>query len=152
MRIIDADALLEEFKSRAVSARNWKENALNCGNEEAVIRADATLAFLTEVKLTIENAPTVISDNKGYSQGFKDGKECALVSIDAIEDITDRMVSIISEIDWEKAIEAYNARPQGEWLEDSGNIACSHCHTIWLYRRADFCPHCGADMRGKEND
>lgn len=40
-------------------------------------------------------------------------------------------------------------RPQGEWIEDSGNIACSHCHTIWLYFRTDFCPHCGADMRVK---
>lgn len=38
-------------------------------------------------------------------------------------------------------------RPQGEWEEDSGNIACSHCHTIWLYRRTEFCPNCGADMR-----
>lgn len=42
---------------------------------------------------------------------------------------------------------------KGEWLEDSGNIACSYCHTIWLYRRTDFCPHCGADMRKEaEND
>lgn len=41
----------------------------------------------------------------------------------------------------------------GEWLEDSGNIACSKCHTIWLYRRTDFCPNCGADMRErKETD
>ena len=39
-------------------------------------------------------------------------------------------------------------RPHGEWLEDSGNIACSHCHTIWLYRRTDFCPNCGAEMKG----
>ena len=37
--------------------------------------------------------------NKGYNQGFKDGKECTLVSIDAIEDITDRMISIISKMD-----------------------------------------------------
>lgn len=43
-------------------------------------------------------------------------------------------------------------RPQGEWLEDSGNIACSHCHTIWLYRKTDFCPHCGADMREAEDE
>ena len=35
---------------------------------------------------------------------------------------------------------------QGEWLEDGGNIACSHCHTIWLYRRTAFCPNCGAEM------
>lgn len=39
-------------------------------------------------------------------------------------------------------------KTKGGWLEDSGNIACSHCHTIWLYRRTDFCPNCGADMRG----
>ena len=59
MRLIDAEALVKEFSTRAVSARNWKENALNNGDEEIVIRADATLAFLTEVKLTIDNAPTV---------------------------------------------------------------------------------------------
>lgn len=59
MRLIDADALLKEFSTRAVSARNWKEEALNSGNEELVIRADATLAFLSEVKLTIDNIPTV---------------------------------------------------------------------------------------------
>ena len=41
-------------------------------------------------------------------------------------------------------------RPQGEWIKDSDNglIACSHCHTICLYRKMDFCPDCGADMRG----
>ena len=38
-------------------------------------------------------------------------------------------------------------RPKGKWLEDSGNIACTHCHTIWLYRKTDYCPNCGADMR-----
>ena len=34
-----------------------------------------------------------------------------------------------------------------EWIEDSGNIACSHCHTIWLHRRTDFCPNCGRRMK-----
>lgn len=136
MRLIDADELKE-------SLRGIFKDVM--GN----FVFNTTFAQLESI---IDTAPTVSIDNTGYSQGFKDGKECTLVSIDAIEDITDRMVSIISEIDWEKAIEAYNARPQGEWLEDSGNIACSHCRTIWLYRRADFCPHCGADMRGKEND
>ena len=46
----------------------------------------------------------------------------------------------------------YEERPQGEWIEDSGNIACSQCHTIWLYRRTDFCPNCGADMRKGGNE
>lgn len=65
MRTIDADALLADFKARAIKARNWKENAILNGNEEATIRADATIAFLTEVKLTIENAPTVEERPKG---------------------------------------------------------------------------------------
>lgn len=42
----------------------------------------------------------------------------------------------------------YEARPQGKWIEENGLIACSNCHTIWLYRRTKFCPNCGADMRG----
>lgn len=41
-------------------------------------------------------------------------------------------------------------RPKGKWIEDSGNIACTHCHSIWLYRKTDFCPNCGADMKGDE--
>lgn len=34
-----------------------------------------------------------------------------------------------------------------EWIEDSGNIACSHCHIIWLHRKTDFCPNCGRRMK-----
>lgn len=44
-----------------------------------------------------------------------------------------------------------SAQPEhktGRWLEDSGNIACSICHTIWLHRRTDYCPNCGARMVG----
>ena len=42
--------------------------------------------------------------------------------------------------------------PIAEWLEDSGNIACSNCHIIWLYGRTCFCPNCGAYMRGIKHD
>lgn len=34
-----------------------------------------------------------------------------------------------------------------EWIEDSGNIACSHCHIIWLHRKTDYCPNCGRRMK-----
>jgi rubrerythrin len=75
----------------------------------------------------IDNAPTVETskiEHKAYNEGFKDGVEQGIK---------------LSET-------------PGEWIEDSGNIACSHCHTIWLYRRTDFCPNCGAKMQkeGKE--
>ena len=59
MRLIDADKLCEEFKRRQTAALNWKEQAIMNDNPEAAIRADAVLAFLSEVKLTIDNAPTV---------------------------------------------------------------------------------------------
>lgn len=56
--------------------------------------------------------------NKGYNQGFKDGKECTLVSIDAIEDITDRMINIISEMDWEKLLKIDNTKTVEPTLSD----------------------------------
>ena len=105
MRIIDADALMPLFIEKACTMKD----------RHGVKLGDEWLLNYNDIKGVIDNAPTVSIDNTGYSQGFKDGKECTLVSIDAIEDITDRMVSIISEIDWEKAIEAYKARPQ-EWI------------------------------------
>ena len=59
MRTIDADALLNDFKKRHKRAIDWKERAIFEDDQELIIRADATIDFLIEVKLTIENAPTV---------------------------------------------------------------------------------------------
>lgn len=59
MRLIDADALKEDFKARLEKAKNWKENAINRGDDELVIRATATIDFICEVIMTINNAPTV---------------------------------------------------------------------------------------------
>lgn len=71
-----------------------------------------------------------------------------------LKDITDEDVARFAMI-WQRAtskgVILEPERPQGKWEEDSGNIACSHCHTIWLYRRTDFCPNCGADMRGEDH-
>lgn len=47
-------------------------------------------------------------------------------------------------------------RPQGEWLDIySTHIAyeCSNCHIqMPVTDYFNFCPNCGADMRGKNND
>ena len=43
-----------------------------------------------------------------------------------------------------------SAQRTGRWIEDSGNIACSECHIIWLHRRTAFCPNCGCAMEGEE--
>ena len=116
MRLIDADVLMEKANEHyRLALKRTEEAPFNDRYREQAIEREKFLGF-------ISNAPTVTIDNTGYSQGFKDGKECTLVSIDAIEDITDCMVSIISEIDWEKAIEAYKARPQGKWISVSERL------------------------------
>lgn len=48
-------------------------------------------------------------------------------------------------------------RPKGEWILDGGTPICSVCHEepCWSseeYYFTDFCPNCGADCRGEEDD
>lgn len=56
MRLIDADAFAEEMKNRQESARRW---AMEATDNETAIRADAVLRFLSEVKLTLDEMPTI---------------------------------------------------------------------------------------------
>lgn len=39
-------------------------------------------------------------------------------------------------------------RPKGEWVDNhNGTYACNQC--ACKHSKANFCPNCGADMRGK---
>lgn len=104
------------------------------------LKKDIQTEWLTaETKQTfykiIDNAPTVdvISNNegyemygKGYLQGYKRGKAEAI--------------------------------PKGEWeepFERNGKTyhKCNHCHiSSELILFGNFCPNCGADMRGGEDN
>ena len=74
----------------------------------------------------IDNATTVETDieevaKDAYEHGYTDG--------------------------WKERFGEPNERPQGEWVEFEGGYRCSNCDDIEVYT-PNFCPNCGADMRG----
>ena len=73
MRLIDANALKEDFKQRYEKAEQWIEKAKD---EEIKIRATATRDFIAEVIMTINNAPTVDYPfyQEAYQTGYEEGK------------------------------------------------------------------------------
>lgn len=54
--LISREALTEDFKSRLAACNEWIEKAKD---KETKIRASAVKAFIAEVVMTIDNAPTV---------------------------------------------------------------------------------------------
>lgn len=45
-------------------------------------------------------------------------------------------------------------RPQGEWISNhDGSWNCSECGLrVFIYAKGNFCPNCGARMRGGEDE
>ena len=140
MRLGDLDALKEDFKSRLADCNKWIENAKD---KETKIRASAVKAFIAEVIMTIDNAPTVFDCRSCKNNGNE--REC----VDCHE--------------YSNFVQ-YKERPQGEWKEtgyETGALGityrqtqCSNCgweHALPMWY--NFCPNCGAEMRrGDTND
>ena len=102
MRLIDADALIENLKS-------------NFDNGDVYTDKDQ---FIIDCIHLLDNAPTV--EEKSYEMGYQDGCEDGLQGI----------------------------RPQGEWEFVSRNCwKCSYCQEL-TNEGKNFCPNCGADMKG----
>lgn len=148
MRTIDADALCEEFKRRQRAALRWKEKAILADDEEIKIRADAVLAFLSEVKLTIDNAPTVTPIDETFSTAIdKHGDNTFSVSV---------ISSKGKKIDFERV-------KKGEWKQRErasfgfADFECTNCHCIAEDEPVEtfgynYCPNCGAKMKGGEGN
>lgn len=66
---------------------------------------------------------------------------------------------VVHDEDIQKAptIAPDSLRPHGEWEEIEGDYRCTNCHhapTVGIdneFRLTNFCPNCGADMRGNLN-
>lgn len=72
----------------------------------------------------MENEDNAIQYTKGYQDGFLEGKKLA-------------------------------ERPQGEWDKRHTEllkyfVKCEKCGEEIMTSHKNFCPNCGADMRGKE--
>ena len=42
------------------------------------------------------------------------------------------------------------SRPRGEWIEDGAIEKCNQCGEQKRFPHWNFCPNCGADMRGEQ--
>ena len=79
-------------------------------------------------------------------------------AIHIIEAYKDRLTSSPSnQLDqdiaaFDKALLAMREyRPRGEWIDAEHSWNCSICHTN-CDSYYDYCPHCGADLRGSDDD
>ena len=122
MRLIDADALKEDFKTRLADCNDWIENAKD---KETKIRASAVKTFICEVIMTIDNAPTI--------------KDRSL-------EIAQKSIELGKKVG---QLEGKLERPQGEWnnhtvacllAELFGDMcACNFCGIDeWLPKKCDF--------------
>lgn len=134
MRPTDADALMPLFIEKANKMKD--RHGVKLG-EEWLLNYD-------DIKDVIDNAPTV------------EPQKIVTIPLELIEKLALCVVDIVGNIDWEKAIEAYKARPQGEWLNHNSYFKrCSICNKVVGFdyieqegERFNYCPNCGADMRG----
>ena len=43
-------------------------------------------------------------------------------------------------------------RPQGEWIDIGGYEVCKNCHEVKRFPHWNFCPNCGARMKGVDDE
>ena len=112
----------------------------------------------------------------GYTSGYQEALDmaiealtpkdgdliCRAEAIEYIDRVANSGLGKKKSIDYiRKYISALPSadRPKGEWIEHKNaeimygflvsNYECSKCGD-WLLDKTDFCPSCGADMRGKK--
>ena len=67
------------------------------------------------------------------------------------DDLSDDEPCCVDVDDIKNAPSVQPIRPKGEWIGGVAGWECSHCgYGVFAYNNTEFCPKCGADMRGTE--
>lgn len=118
---------------RYINADNLAEHKFT---RESAKSSDYMRGWNNAIDAIVDNEPTV------------EPQKIVIIPPELIEKLASCVVDIVGNIDWDKAIEAYKARPHGSWLnKQKGGWNCSECGE-WSRSTDDFCKGCGADMRG----
>lgn len=107
MRLIDADALEEEFIHHHPA-----------GDGGLIAKAPTVERIVCRSRYWSSECTHSSSFEQGYTQGYEEGK---------------------------------NDRPKGKWITKPliyGVTYCSECDFELKINNTNFCPNCGADMRG----
>lgn len=135
MRLIDADVLIMALRLEYPMMPMFKEN-----QEEWGIKTEG----YRKAEEVIRNAPTIEpTEEFEWCHGCKE--------YDQEKHCCHRWSKQISETVAELE-ETYKPK-RGEWIWDEQilGLVCSECKELGV-ERSNFCPNCGADMRGKGND
>lgn len=75
-------------------------------------------------------------------------KQAAIDELCYVDEYNSRSIATI------RAMKPADVRPvvRGEWIGDGDCIICSNCKTAYTFMGSNFCPNCGADMRGGDAD
>jgi len=75
-------------------------------------------------------------------------KQAAIDELFFVDEYNSRSIATIREM------KPADVRPvvRGEWIGDGDCIICSNCKTAYTFMGSNFCPNCGADMRGGDAD
>ena len=88
----------------------------------------------TECMKTILSLPSVEPKTECIAQ--------IRIDPDDIEDLVNKKVN--------ETVDKMSEPKKGHWIDEETNYLCSECHRgCWV--NSDYCPWCGADMRGEKN-